>query len=130
MPAGPRGDCIVARVRDNALQGECFLAFWTLSTWSLSRAVAALDVRRFARRLLGRSAPVARPVEQTIWYRWTKAVMRRSIPIGLAIVALLLVLGAPFSASNGAIQTTACYQAQRRRARSVTSCAPVLRSIP
>ena len=56
----------------------------------------ALDVRRFARRLLGRPAPVARPVEQTIWYRWTKAVMRRSIPIGLAIVALLLVLGTPF----------------------------------
>ena len=44
----------------------------------------------------GRPAPAARPVEQTIWYRWTKAVMRRSIPIGLAVVALLLVLGAPF----------------------------------
>ena len=38
----------------------------------------------------------ASPVEQTFWYRSTKFVMRRAIPIGLAIIALLLVLGAPF----------------------------------
>ena len=30
------------------------------------------------------------------WYRSTKFVMRRSIPIGVAVVALLLLLGAPF----------------------------------
>ena len=56
----------------------------------------SLDVRRLARRLLGRPEPVRRPVEQTFWYRSTKFVMRRAIPIGLAIIALLLVLGAPF----------------------------------
>ena len=56
----------------------------------------SLDVRRLARRMLGRPEPVRRPVEQTFWYRSTKFVMRRSIPIGLAIIALLLVLGAPF----------------------------------
>jgi RND superfamily putative drug exporter len=56
----------------------------------------SLDVRRLARRLLGRPEPAPRPVEQTFWYRWTKFVMRRAIPIGLAIIALLLVLGAPF----------------------------------
>ena len=36
------------------------------------------------------------PVEDTFWYRSTKFVMRRAIPIGVAIVALLLLLGAPF----------------------------------
>ncbi|MDF3338505.1 MMPL family transporter [Mycolicibacterium septicum] len=56
----------------------------------------AYDVRRFIRRILGRPEPVAKPVEQTFWYRTTKRVMRRSIPIGLAVIALLLLLGAPF----------------------------------
>lgn len=56
----------------------------------------ALDVRRLGRRILGRPEPVRRPVEQTFWYRSTKYVVRRAVPIGLAIVALLLVLGAPF----------------------------------
>jgi RND superfamily putative drug exporter len=56
----------------------------------------AYDVRKLARRILRRPEPVAKPVEQTFWYRSTKFVIRRSIPIGLAIVTLLLVLGAPF----------------------------------
>jgi putative drug exporter of the RND superfamily len=56
----------------------------------------ALDVRRLARRVFRRPEPVRRPIEETFWYRSTKFVMRRSIPIGLAIIALLLVLGAPF----------------------------------
>ncbi len=56
----------------------------------------ALDTRRLIRRLLGRPDPVRKPVEQMFWYRSTKFVMRRSIPIGVAIVALLLLLGAPF----------------------------------
>ena len=56
----------------------------------------SLDVRRLARRILGRPEPVRKPIEQTFWYRSTKFVMRRAIPIGVAIVALLLVLGAPF----------------------------------
>ncbi len=56
----------------------------------------SLDVRKLGRRLLGRPEPAPKPVEQTFWYRSTKFVMRRSIPVGLAIVALLLVLGAPF----------------------------------
>ena len=56
----------------------------------------SLDVRRFARRILGRPEPVRKPVEQIFWYRSTKYVMRRAIPISLAIIALLLVLGAPF----------------------------------
>jgi uncharacterized membrane protein YdfJ with MMPL/SSD domain len=55
-----------------------------------------LDVRRLMRRLLNRPDPVARPVQQQFWYRSTKFVMRRAVPIGLGIAALLLLLGAPF----------------------------------
>jgi RND superfamily putative drug exporter len=56
----------------------------------------AFDVRKLARRILGRPEPVRKPVEQTFWYRSTKFVMRRAIPVGLAVIALLLVLGTPF----------------------------------
>src|SRR6185312_12793510 len=56
----------------------------------------SLDIRRLARRILGRPEPVPKSVEQLFWYRWTKAVLRRAIPLGLAGIALLLVLGAPF----------------------------------
>ncbi len=56
----------------------------------------SLDVRRLVRRILGRPEPEPKPIEQLFWYRSTKVVMRRSIPIGLAVVALLLLLGVPF----------------------------------
>lgn len=55
-----------------------------------------LDVRRAVRRMFGRPDPAPLPVEQQFWYRSTKFVMRRAVPIGLAVVALLAVLGAPF----------------------------------
>jgi putative drug exporter of the RND superfamily len=56
----------------------------------------ALDARRFARRLLHQPGPVHRSIEAQFWYRSTTFVMRRALPLGLAVVALLLVLGAPF----------------------------------
>ncbi len=56
----------------------------------------SLNVRRFARRLLRRPEPVPRPIEQEFWYRSTKVVMRRAAPIGLAVIALLVLLGTPF----------------------------------
>ena len=56
----------------------------------------SLDIRRLARRVLRRPEPVPKPVEQLFWYRWTKSVLRRAVPIGLAGVALLLALGVPF----------------------------------
>lgn len=56
----------------------------------------ALDVRRPARRLLKRPDPTPRPLQQMFWYRWAKRVMRQALPIGVAVVALLLLLGAPF----------------------------------
>ena len=45
---------------------------------------------------LNRQEPVGRTVEQHALYRWTKTVMRHALPAGLAVVALLLLLGAPF----------------------------------
>jgi len=62
----------------------------------LGTRLDALDIRRWLRRALGRPEPVAKPVEQLFWYRSTKTVMRRSIPIGAAIIAALVFLGLPF----------------------------------
>ncbi|HZA11515.1 MMPL family transporter [Mycobacterium sp.] len=56
----------------------------------------SLDVQRLVGRLLRRPEPVRRPVEEMFWYRSTKMTMRRAIPIGCALIVLLLVLGAPF----------------------------------
>jgi RND superfamily putative drug exporter len=64
--------------------------------WLLGDRLGALDVRRFIRRVLGRPEPAVKPVEQLFWYRSTKSVMRRAVPIGLAVIVLLLALGAPF----------------------------------
>src|SRR6202453_3233012 len=60
----------------------------------------ALDVRRLLRRALRRAKggpdPVHKPVQQLFWYRSSKFVMRRWGPVGLAVIALLLLLGLPF----------------------------------
>ncbi|OBF21628.1 hypothetical protein A5725_13450 [Mycobacterium kubicae] len=56
----------------------------------------ALDVRRLLRRIFGRPQPQPEPYEHWFWYRWTRAVMRGAVPIGLTVVVLLLLLGAPF----------------------------------
>ncbi len=56
----------------------------------------SLDVRRFARRVFGRPEPTPVPVEQRFWYRTAKRVMRNALPLGMAGIAVLLLLGAPF----------------------------------
>jgi putative drug exporter of the RND superfamily len=56
----------------------------------------SLDVRRLARRAFGRRDPRPVPVERRFWYRSASCVMHKAIPLGLAGVALLLLLGAPF----------------------------------
>lgn len=43
-----------------------------------------------------RSAAAHRPVARPLPYRWTKAVMRHAVPVAFAVVAVLLLLGAPF----------------------------------
>src|SRR5271166_924296 len=62
----------------------------------LGSRLDALDVRRLVRRMLRRPEPMHKPVEQLFWYRSSNFVMRRWLPIGLAVVALLLLLGLPF----------------------------------
>ncbi|WP_085265981.1 MMPL family transporter [Mycolicibacter longobardus] len=56
----------------------------------------ALDLHRPIRRLLRRPAPIARPIEQGFWYRSTTFVSRHAVPIGLAVVTLLVAVGMPF----------------------------------
>ena len=56
----------------------------------------SFNVRRLVRRLLGRPEPVPQPFQQQFWYRWTRFVIRRAVPVGLAGVAFLVFLGLPF----------------------------------
>lgn len=62
----------------------------------LGPRIDSLDVRRPIRRLLGRDEPRVPEPEESMWYRSTQFVLRHAVPVGLAVVALLLVLGAPF----------------------------------
>jgi RND superfamily putative drug exporter len=62
----------------------------------LGPRLESLDLRRRLRRILHRPEPVAKPVDRLFWYRSTKVVMRRAIPVGASIVALLVLLGTPF----------------------------------
>jgi putative drug exporter of the RND superfamily len=62
----------------------------------LGKRVDAWDLRAFVRRRLRRPAPVAVPVQQGFWYRFATAVMRRAIPVGLLVTAVLVALGLPF----------------------------------
>jgi RND superfamily putative drug exporter len=61
--------------------------------WLLGDRMDALNVRWVFRKQID-AAP--EPIEQQFWYRWTHRVMGRAVPLGLTVVILLLVLGAPF----------------------------------
>jgi putative drug exporter of the RND superfamily len=61
----------------------------------------ALDAHRLVRRLLPRTKPswrirVYKPPYSMFWYRSTRFVLRHALPVGLSVVALLLLLGVPF----------------------------------
>ena len=58
----------------------------------LGSRLDALNVRKLFRR----PDPLHKPVEEFFWYRSSKFVMRRWAPIGMAVIALLLLLGLPF----------------------------------
>jgi RND superfamily putative drug exporter len=62
----------------------------------LGDRLESLDVGRLARRIAGRPRPAPRPVHQQFWYRWTKVVLRHAVPLGLAGVTVLVVVGLPF----------------------------------
>jgi putative drug exporter of the RND superfamily len=75
----------------------------------------SLGVHRLVRRTLGRPAPGPGPIEQQFWYRSTKFVMRHAVPIGLAGVTVLLLLGAS--------PMIGCCRVPRRHTRSATNSA-------
>jgi putative drug exporter of the RND superfamily len=87
-----------------AVAGVAVIAFTAIASVAVTPAAIVLlgerldspDVRKLARRLLRRPEPAQRRIEESFWYRCAKAAMRRAIPLGLAIITLLLVLGAPF----------------------------------
>ncbi|WP_231983938.1 MMPL family transporter [Mycobacterium sp. 852013-51886_SCH5428379] len=64
-------------------------------------ALAALTITPAAVVLLGHRLDnrraLHRPERTQVLYRWTTAVMRRALPYGLGVVALLVLLGAPFA---------------------------------
>jgi RND superfamily putative drug exporter len=66
----------------------------------LGPRVNALDLRVFARRVLRRPAPALKTVEQGFWYRFATVVMRRALPVGLVVTAVLVALGLPFLNAN------------------------------
>jgi RND superfamily putative drug exporter len=45
---------------------------------------------------VGRAATRTKPTSEGFWHRVAMFVMRRPVPIGAAVIALLLILGAPF----------------------------------
>ena len=63
----------------------------------LGTRLDSLDLHRLLRQWLRRPMAASRPVAQTLWYRLAVFAMRRAVPIGVAIVALLVALGVPFA---------------------------------
>ena len=57
----------------------------------------ALDVRRLIRRARRRPTTLApRPIQGLFWYRTTHFVMRHAIAVSVTLIAVLMLLGAPF----------------------------------
>ncbi|HEY1442784.1 MAG TPA: MMPL family transporter, partial [Mycobacterium sp.] len=70
-----------------AVVGLAVAAAIVVTPAAIALAGTRLDSRRLTR------AP--RPVEQTFFYRLARFVMRRAVPLGLALAALLVALGTP-----------------------------------
>jgi putative drug exporter of the RND superfamily len=87
-----------------AYAGTAVVAFAALASVMVAPAAIvlagvrldALNVWQLSRLLFRRPEPPQRPTEQSFFYRTAKLTMRRAIPIGLAVIAFLLALGAPF----------------------------------
>ena len=62
----------------------------------LGDRINAWNLRTALRRLTGRPEPAPKPEEKTAWYRTVTWVMRRAVPVSIAIIAVLLAVGAPF----------------------------------
>ena len=61
----------------------------------LGKRLDAFDVRHAIARVLHRPQPLPRPVEETGWYRWSKFVMRRAIPLAVLVMTVLVLFGTP-----------------------------------
>ncbi|ORB73210.1 MMPL family transporter [Mycobacterium scrofulaceum] len=86
-------------LRSFAYAGVAVVAFAALAAMVVAPAVIVLLGDRLDAlnvRNVGRLRPGSVPVERTFWYRTAKVAMRHALPVGLAIIALLLALGAPF----------------------------------
>jgi RND superfamily putative drug exporter len=62
----------------------------------LNSRLDSLDVRPLTRRIFRRPAAEPAPFDEWFWYRWTKSVMRHAVPIAVAVVTILLLVGTPF----------------------------------
>jgi RND superfamily putative drug exporter len=63
----------------------------------LGHRLDALDVRRLIRRAVRRSTtPTVRPIERSFWYRTTHFVMSHAVAVSVTLIAVLMLLGAPF----------------------------------
>ena len=79
-----------------AYVGIAVVAFAAIAAIFVTPALIALLGDRLAGRKHRPTTPV--PIQQTFWYRLAQFAMRRAVPIGLAVVALMLMLGIPFFA--------------------------------
>ena len=90
----------MAFLKSFAYAGVATVAFAALAALFVTPASLVLLGDRLQawdiRRLFSRHHGLHREPEQPLLYRWTKMVMRRALPAGFAVVALLLLLGAPF----------------------------------
>jgi RND superfamily putative drug exporter len=76
--------------------GVAVVAFASLAAVFVTPAAIVLLGDRLNSLNLRRPAVAVRPVEQSPWYRLAMFSMRRAVPVAVAIVALLVALGAPF----------------------------------
>ncbi len=90
----------MAFLKSFAYAGVATVAFAALAALFVTPAALVILGDRLQkwdiRRLFGRRHGTHREVAQPALYRWTKTVMRHSLPAGLAVVTLLLLLGSPF----------------------------------
>jgi RND superfamily putative drug exporter len=63
---------------------------------ALGTRVNTLDLRRPVRRVLRMQPPREKSLDEGLWHRIAVTVMKRPVSVATAVVALLLVAGAPF----------------------------------